>query len=241
MYFSGSWHSGRSGYSYPELVVLYRLISWCGQKCIGAMEILLRRFSRFQSETPAWAVAMADDAALIRNEFLRLYDTNLREFSRISPEQERITHGNSWKVLILKAYGRRLYANETLCPHTARLCNAVPGIATVLFSVLEPGTRLSPHRGPYAGVLRCHIPLIVPQGDCGIRVGTETYQWKSGRPLVFDDTVEHEAWNHTNQRRVILFIDFLRPLPIPLAFLNRCMIGLIGWSPFIGRMLRRSL
>lgn len=220
---------------------MYRLVSWFGQKIIAAVEYVLRKYTPRVWQEPAWAAHLCLNAEKFRTEFLALYDENLREFSRISPEQKRITQGNSWKVFILRAYGRPLRQNCLLCPATAALCEEIPQISSLMFSVLEPGTEITPHRGPYAGVLRCLIPIIVPAGDCGIRVGDTRYRLEPGRPLVFDDTLEHEAWNRTAGRRVVLFIDFLRPLPTTLAVLNQLFVRLIGWSPFIGRMLRRSL
>lgn len=190
---------------------------------------------------PDWAYTLCAHSAEIHEEFLKLYDTELREFKVLSPEQARITSGNSWKVFILKAYGRAFVHNAKSCPNTALLCNKIPEITSVMFSILESGTHIIPHRGPYAGVLRCHIPLIVPKGDCGIRVGSRVYRWQRAVPLVFDDTIDHEAWNSTQSRRVVLFIDYVRPLPRMIAMLNRFMIWLIGKSPFVGRAIRASL
>lgn len=178
---------------------------------------------------------------IMRAEFLRLFDENLREYGMISPEQRRITGGNSWKIFILRAYGRTFEENCLQAKETSRLCFDIPEITSAAFSVLEHGTHITPHRGVYSGVLRCIIPLIVPDGDSGIRVGDKVYHWQVGKPLLFDDTIEHEAWNRTSERRVALLIDYVLPLPQPLAAINRWVIWLIGRSPFIGRMLRASM
>lgn len=220
--------------------ILYCLVSWCGQKVIAVVERLLLSNASSTHAVPEWAPVLCQNEERILTEFLNLSDINLREFSNISPEQARITKGNSWKAFLLKAYRRPFEVNCARCPQTSALCDAVPEITSVMFSILEPGTQITPHRGPYAGVLRCHIPLIVPDGDCGIRVGKETHRWQKGKPLVFDDTIDHEAWNKSNERRVVLFIDFVRPLPQPLAAINRWVIWLMGRSPFIGRMVRAS-
>jgi len=220
---------------------IYRVISWFGQRLIVIVEMIFRKHSSVVENAPLWAKQLCKHKDNICAEFLRLYDENLRELSVISPEQRRITAGKSWKVFILRAFGRTLVDNCARCPETKSLIENVSGLSTVMFSVLEPDTYLSPHRGVYAGVLRCHIPLIIPAGDCGIRVGAEIYRWQLGVPLVFDDTLEHEAWNRTTERRVVLLIDFLRPLPLPLALVNKFMIWLIGHSPFVARGLRASL
>lgn len=102
-------------------------------------------------------------------------------------------------------------ANRAQCPLTAAACAAVPGMINAGFSRFRPGTHLYPHRGEMAGVLRCHLPLLVPEGDVGMRFGTEACRWQPGRCLVFDDTVEHEAWNHGADDRVVLLITFAAP------------------------------
>ena len=69
-----------------------------------------------------------------------------------------------------------------------------------MFSILEPGKHLPPHRGPYNGVLRLHLGLIVPEPreQLGIRVENEVYRWREGEAVIFDDAYEHEAWNRTD-------------------------------------------
>ena len=101
-------------------------------------------------------------------------------------------------------------AKRRCCPRTARACAAVPGMANAGFSLLRPGTHLYPHRGEMTGVLRCHLPLLVPTGDVGLRIGGETRSWQPGRCLVFDDTLEHEAWNRGDGDRVVLLVTFER-------------------------------
>jgi len=219
----------------------YRLLSSFGQRFIAVSEYFLRKYSSPVITAPEWLADLCLSTDKMRSEFLQLFDENLREYGLVSPEQRRITGGNSWKIFILRAYGRTFRENCLQAKETARLCLNIPEITSVAFSVLEHGTHITPHRGVYSGVLRCIIPLIVPEGDCGIRVGETVYRWQVGKPLLFDDTIEHEAWNRTQERRVALLIDYVLPLPQPLAAINRCVIWLIGRSPFIGRMLRASM
>lgn len=79
-----------------------------------------------------------------------------------------------------------------------------------LWSLLKPGTHIQPHHGLLNTRLICHIPLIVPE-DCALRVGNETREWREGEALIFDDSFEHEAWNHSNQTRVVLLFEIWRP------------------------------
>jgi ornithine lipid ester-linked acyl 2-hydroxylase len=224
-----------------EQGIIYRLISGCVQRFIVAIEYILRRYSRRVIKEPAWGANLCLHTDNMRAEFLRLFDENLREYGSISPEQSRITGGNSWRIFILRAYGRTFQTNCLQAKETSRMCFQTPEISSAAFSIFEPGTNISPHRGIYAGVLRGMTPIIVSDGDCGIRIGGEIYRWQVARPLFFDDTGEHEAWNQTSERRVALLIDYFLPLPQPLAAINRWVIWLIGRSPFIGRKLRASM
>jgi aspartyl/asparaginyl beta-hydroxylase (cupin superfamily) len=79
-----------------------------------------------------------------------------------------------------------------------------------LFSLLRPGARIPPHTGQINARLICHLPLIVPDG-CGFRVGNEVRRWIEGETLIFDDTIEHEAWNNSGRLRVVLLFDIWRP------------------------------
>jgi aspartyl/asparaginyl beta-hydroxylase (cupin superfamily) len=79
-----------------------------------------------------------------------------------------------------------------------------------MFSVLSPRTRIPPHTGIANTRLVLHLPLIVPDG-CGFRVGSETRPWRVGEAWVFDDTIEHEAWNDSDAQRIILICDVWNP------------------------------
>ena len=66
-----------------------------------------------------------------------------------------------------------------------------------------------------------HLPLIVPPG-CGFRVGGETREWREGEAFAFDDTIEHEAWNDSDQLRAVLIFDVWNP---HLTELERNLLG----------------
>jgi ornithine lipid ester-linked acyl 2-hydroxylase len=160
---------------------------------------------------------------------------HLPNFQDLSPEQSNLSQDDRWKTFFFHAYGIRAEGNCRRCPETARLLEAIPGMTTAFFSILGPRKRLPPHRGPYRGVLRYHLGLKIPEpaGACGIRVGGEVRHWEEGGSLVFDDVYEHEAWNDTDEDRVVLFVDFVRPLRFPASVLNRALIRAIGLSPFV--------
>jgi beta-hydroxylase len=104
-----------------------------------------------------------------------------------------------------------------------------------MFSIFEPGKQLPPHRGPYNGVLRLHLGLKVPlpRDSAAIRIATDLHAWEEGRALIFDDAYEHEAWNHADEPRVVLFVDFLKPLRFPANVINRLLLRLALFSPYI--------
>jgi beta-hydroxylase len=83
-------------------------------------------------------------------------------------------------------------------------------IWTAGFLVLNPGTIIKPHCGVSSDVLRCHLGIKVPEGDCCLRVDGEILKWHNGKVIIFDDTRQHEAWNMTSESRVILLLDLIR-------------------------------
>ena len=128
----------------------------------------------------------------------------------LSPWHDRHLYDEGgWKTFGLYAFGHRDAENCAKCPETARLVERIPGMRTAGFSRLGGQAHIRPHVGLDRGVLRCHLGLHVPP-DCALRVGTETRRWEEGESLVFDDTSEHEAWNRSNEARVVLLLDFKR-------------------------------
>jgi beta-hydroxylase len=187
-----------------------------------------------------WVKAIEDDWPTIRQEL----DARLRtleaipNFQDIQFEQKALTGDNRWKTYVFYAYGKRVERNCNECPETARLIASIPRMTTALFSILDGPKVLPPHRGPYKGVLRYHLALKVPEPSeqCGIRVKNDIRHWEEGKSLIFDDTHEHEAWNRTDHTRVVLFVDFLRPLPPLLSWLNEAIVRFIGNSGFISNL-----
>lgn len=132
-----------------------------------------------------------------------------------------------WSAFYLLQEGKVVQANAARCPATMDAMKGVP-LATVpsrspsvLFSLLRPGARIPPHTGFVNTRLICHLPLIVPPG-CGLRVGNETCTPVEGRAWVFDDTMEHEAWNRSDRIRAILLFEIWRP---ELTDEERALVG----------------
>jgi hypothetical protein len=145
----------------------------------------------------------------IRDEILAL------EPARFHRESERIQRAGEWDVAFLYERGRRRPEVCDACPVTARGIESYPAMRTVAgliyVSRMRAGTHIRAHHGPTNLRLRCHLGIKVPEGDCAIRVGDQARQWHEGRCLVFDDSFEHEAWNHTEEDRIVLIVDIWHP------------------------------
>jgi beta-hydroxylase len=123
---------------------------------------------------------------------------------------ERHLYGEGWDAFGFYLLGQRFDENCARCPKTVALLESIPGLQSAGFSVLKPGTHIAPHVGYSHALYVGHLALIIP-GDCALRVGRETYRWTPGRFVAFNDMVEHESWNDSDTRRVVLLIEFLRP------------------------------
>ncbi len=121
-----------------------------------------------------------------------------------------------WSTLYLWENGGPVEQNVARFPKTFAAMQRVPlphittRAPSILFSLLKPGARIEAHNGMINTRLICHLPLIVPKG-CGFRVGNEVREWEVGKLLIFDDTIEHEAWNDSGEDRVVLIFDVWRP------------------------------
>jgi ornithine lipid ester-linked acyl 2-hydroxylase len=193
-----------------------------------------------------WAAAIEREWRAVRDELDRIMvrKAELPNVQDITVDAASISCDAAWKIFPLVAYGIRSQANIDLCPQTWRIVRRIPRLTTAMFSILEPGKRLPPHRGPYNGVLRLHLGLLIPEPRerLAIRVGPEQRHWAEGRVLIFDDAYEHEAWNDTPRVRVVLFVDFEKPLRFPANLLNRLLLRLAIFTPFVresGANLRR--
>jgi beta-hydroxylase len=222
---------------------LLRLANALGGRILRLVDIYFRRNSKvgqhtfFDSADFPWVEKLEAHWRVIRRELDELlrYRDDLPNFQEISTHQSILTDDDRWKTVFFYGYGRSQRGSLERCPETARLLQEIPGMTTAMFSILAPGKRIPPHHGPYTGVLRYHLALLVPEPAeaCGIRVGADVRHWQEGRSLVFDDVFEHEVWNDTAGTRVVLFVDFKRPLEGPARFLNALLLTLIALSPFV--------
>lgn len=197
----------------------------------------------FEPEDFPWVRTLEASWSVIRRELdlLLKHKEDIPNLQDISPEQSSLAHGEDWKSFFFYGFGHKIARNCFLCPETAHIVSKIPGLKMAMFSILAPKSHITAHRGPYKGVLRYHLGLLIPASGtaCRIRVAGETRSWQEGRSLIFDDSYEHEAWNDSDCHRVILFVDFVRPLPFPLSVLNRLTVGQISKLPFVTDAVRR--
>ena len=170
-----------------------------------------------------WATELESQTDAIRGEALTLAEDASRftpylvsDRSRPPRQYHGLLDNPNWSTLELWDNGAPVTDNVERCPRTY---SALKGLDLsfiakrspwVVFSKLKPGAHIPPHTGIINARLICHLPLVVP-GDCAFRVGGEVRPWREGELMVFDDTVEHEAWNNGSHDRIVLIFDIWRP------------------------------
>lgn len=171
-----------------------------------------------------WLSTLEEATPVIQAELTALLETAFDEFSpyiaypKGAPVNQwgELNHSRKWSSLFLWKDGRRQDETCARCPQTAALLESLPmadqdGFApTAMFSALQPRTHIPPHTGSSNVRLLTHLPLILP-GPARFRVGNTVRQWEMGQAWVFDDTIEHEAWNDADAMRVILIFDVWNP------------------------------
>ena len=138
----------------------------------------------------------------------------------------------SWRVLFLHMRGGPDQPNQGLCPRTAELLEQIPKTIVAFFSILEPRKSVPRHRASEMAHLRYHLALRVPERNPPhIDIAGESYTWREGQSLLWDDTLPHEVFNECDEPRVILIVDVIRELPWPVSWLNAWAVGLMPiWS-----------
>jgi|CXWL01.1.fsa_nt_gi aspartyl/asparaginyl beta-hydroxylase (cupin superfamily) len=172
-----------------------------------------------------WLGTLEANTEIIKQELNEVLREDLAKFApyiQYPPEAPvnqwaQLNHSAAWSTFFLWRDGVRQDAHCARCPKTTALLESLPlahqpGYApTAMFSMLSPRTHIPPHTGSANTRLIVHLPLILPK-TCRFRVGAETRDWRPGKAWVFDDTIEHEAWNDSDETRVILIFDVWNPL-----------------------------
>jgi aspartyl/asparaginyl beta-hydroxylase (cupin superfamily) len=178
----------------------------------------------FEREDYPWMDALEAGTDEIRAELLRVLAADragLQPYIDFPPSMpldqfRELNRSRRWSAYFLWNQSTAVPAHIARCPATARIVDATPrcriqGRApTAFFSILDPNTRIPPHVGVTNTRVTVHLPLVVPP-DCGFRVGATTREWVPGKAWMFDDTINHEAWNLSDTPRAILLFDVWNP------------------------------
>lgn len=171
-----------------------------------------------------WSESLQSSTATIKAELQQAISQNVSfepylQESQALPKASTtdIWGSDDWGALYLWQDGELNTEVADRFPETVAIMRQIPfadipgGSPNILFSKLKPGTNIPPHHGFFNTRLICHLPLIVPK-DCGkLRVGNESRSWAEGELLIFDDSIEHEAWNHSPLDRIVLIFEIWRP------------------------------
>jgi aspartyl/asparaginyl beta-hydroxylase (cupin superfamily) len=182
----------------------------------------------FDRELFDWCQELEAKTDVFREELSAMLEQDRRQFRpyiAYQPGQpvnqwKELNHSDRWSTLHLWLNGMPVRASQERCPETTKALSAVPmadidGLCpNAMFSVLAPHTRIPPHTGETNARLVVHLPIIVPSG-CWYRVGFEERRWRVGEALIFDDSIEHEARNDSDEIRVVLIFDVWNPLLEP--------------------------
>lgn len=178
----------------------------------------------FDRDALPWLATLEAAAPAIRAEALALRSRDAGAFvpyvqqppGTPANKWSALDNRTDWATLYLWRYGERVDAMCDACPATSAALAAmplarIPGRGpTVFLSVLAPRTRIPPHTGVTNVRAIVHLPLLVP-ARCSFRVGGETRNWEAGRAFAFDDTIEHEAVNDSDEERIVLICDVWNP------------------------------
>ena len=165
---------------------------------------------------------------IIRDEYIDYnskYKDHLHRSRDLIPMNADIDTGDiPWKNIILRAFN----SDTDLITHFPKTYNLIRDDCTfAMFSILPPNKKLAPHYGPYNGILRYHLGLIVPKdkNNCFLMINDNKYIWGEGDDILFDDTLLHSVENNTNDTRVVLFLDVRRTFDNPIiSILNKTIL-----------------
>jgi aspartyl/asparaginyl beta-hydroxylase (cupin superfamily) len=160
------------------------------------------------------AKILENNAEIIKNELLALRDT----CGGFIPIGDAFNCGsnnnnlqNNWKSYHFFWDSREFKENTARCPKTTQIIRSLPDFfGWAFFSAINPGTHIPAHRGPFNLKLTCHLGLVGLDG-CKFRCNDKMQKWEDGKTFIFDDSLEHEAWNNGKQQRIVLIVDLFHP------------------------------
>ena len=195
----------------------------------GMLFPFLVNFEYYSREYFPWLETLETATAAIREELIGVLNSDqagIRPYVSYPhglplDQWRELNNSRRWGAYFLWNEGHREEDHMARCPRAVAALESIPRVdipgrgPTAFFSVLDSHTRIPPHTGVTNTRLTVHLPLIVPPG-CQFRVGGETRDWREGTAWVFDDSIEHEAWNDSDVPRGILIFDVWNPQLTPL-------------------------
>jgi hypothetical protein len=166
----------------------------------------------------AWVKTLENSFEIIKKEALSIYADHKKKIDGHQLKQYQYIGVSKKTWLSFYIYqGDFVKENCKRCPQTETILRSLPISfpSEVIFSILDPRSKISPHRDTGNLTLTCHLGLSVPPGSA-IRVGGEERTWQEGKCLILDASYEHEAWNDSDQPRIVLLFDFFHPELTPL-------------------------
>ncbi len=215
----------------------YKLSRIFCKTVIRLCEFIFKKYTDI--EIPDFDKDLKENFEIIKTEYINyVLSHNIPITNKLSKEQHKIENKDNWKMLVLKL--KNYYNNKLLnnFPKTIEILKKHKNIIYMSFSIMEPKTHILPHRGLYNGIIRYHLGVIIPNhNDVYLKLENEKIKWKEKESFIFDDTFIHEAVNNSEEKRIIIMVDFYRPLPFLLNILNKIVVIIIFNSPIIKNMI----
>ncbi len=219
-----------------------------GKKIRPQLNRILSPYS-LVGDTPVYDVALFPwldpiirnlPAICAESERILRHEEAIPPFRDFAPGHERIVSESDWRSFFFWGYGYPVKENIARCPETARSVSQVPGLISAIYSVVAPGAHIRRHKGVSKAIMTAHVALRVPQRAeaCRMDVDGNNLVWRQGEAFVFDDTYPHEVWNETSETRVVLLIQFRRPMRQPGRAIANLLIWLVRRSAFVQRARR---
>jgi aspartyl/asparaginyl beta-hydroxylase (cupin superfamily) len=189
-----------------------------------------------------WTKTLEKNTEVIRTDFLKLWNEDSADnidVTVLSEEQIPVVGRKQWYSIPFYMWGAKFMRMHELAPATAKLLEQIPDITTANFSIIKPGAVIKPHVGVINGYIRYHLGVIVPKDPtkCTFKVRGKVYHWREGESMIFDHRHQHEAWNESDETRVVLLVDTIRPLPKFLRYFMIAFTKKIAKSPYIQNMI----
>lgn len=148
----------------------------------------------------------------------------------------------AWRLINIKAGDEYSAVAHKYFPSLVRLLRSVPQIGTCAISVLQDGVHIPIHVGYYKGIMRYMIPIVVPKDreNVFLCVNEMKYCWMEGVGVLWDDTYPHKVYNNTDEIRVVIYMDVIRPLSWGLNALNRFILLLACNSKIVKDEIKRT-